>query len=341
MKENRIQRQLLILLTGSLLVAVPELPGGVKARYLHRRMTNPGQMITAKEYFTTDLLGDTKMVPAAGGAEGDCHFSEASTEGSWELYGGGEHEIAIRVQNYYDELRVTEASISYEAKLWVEEPDGEAGEKADDAGPGLKVGSDGTVLEECAGTLPGNSLSDETLILSVPSLADWSYQDGTVVTVCIFGKVPYKKTLRMNFTLHTADTEMQCEDADSSGKKADSSEGFLVMRNPACALGVRETRPGQNHLVAGGEGLDFLITARGSGETGEDDSVQAVLYRYEKETGFYKPEVLTSVLSEDVRMQAGENQSWKPLVKETAARGTYRLAFNWKNKTEYWDFLVR
>lgn len=199
---------------GVLLLAVLCLLGGLLARYVHQTVTGTGQITAENFYFTADLLGDTTMVPTEGEAEERYSFGDASTEGSWYLYGAGAHEIPIQVQNYYDELRVTEQEISYQAEISVKDAEGNTVTPANGAGPTL-TDADGSAFTN--GTLPGETQSAQTLTLSIPAYTSWNYTDGTVVTIAISSKKPYRKTLTLRFTLYATDTTLKYQVLDSAG----------------------------------------------------------------------------------------------------------------------------
>ncbi len=202
-----------------LLVAVCCFFGGVFARYLYQRSTDYSQIVADHFYFTADLLGDTQMVPVDGVQGEHYNFTAASTEGSWYLYGASEHRIQIRVQNYYDDLRVTEDAISYRAEVSVKKADGTAIQKTETF-PILKKGeenfSSGTLstLEDGADTA-GKAYDD--LILDIPAYTEWTYEDGTVVTAKISSEKPYRKTLTLQFVLYATDTALRYKVVDSAG----------------------------------------------------------------------------------------------------------------------------
>lgn len=213
--------------TGCLLIAVCCLFGGVLARYIHQTVTENSQISADRFYFTANLLGDTKMVTADGGQEDTYTFGEKSTEGTWYLYGASEHKIKVKVQNYFDELRVTDGEIAYTGSVTVTGPDGQT--IAKDAGTGSvypewKQGTgekEETLVSFSSGTLDAKTgdekQNDTTLTLDIPSHTQWNYTDGTVVTAKIVSTSPYKKTLTMNFVLYATDTTLKYQVVDSVG----------------------------------------------------------------------------------------------------------------------------
>ncbi len=227
-KEKSWQRAL----AGGLLLFVCILGGGIAAKYFYQSITDPGQAIAENFYFTADLLGDTKMVPADGEESSTYSFGEASTEGSWYLYGAGKHEIKIQVQNYYDELRTTEKEITYTAEISVKKADGTS---IQTDGSGLQLlGEDGNSIS--GGTLTGKVQSVQTVTLSIPAYTDWNYEDGTDVTVKLKSSTPYSKTLTSHFTLYATDTTLKYEVIDSVGSPYAE---LILMTNIDGTVGVQ------------------------------------------------------------------------------------------------------
>ncbi len=110
---------------------------------------------------------------------------------------------------------------------------------------------------------------------------------------------------------------------------------FTVAKTPVYALQVQETSSkAQNHLVTGGETLSFTVTAKSG-----TDNVAVALYKY---TGSnYQKVELTSMFDDAQPVLNNENSSWTPTIQSEAEPGTYRLAFQYYDKTEYWDFIVK
>jgi len=211
-KQEKDRKRWRKLTAGGLLLAVCCLVGGISARYIHQTISRTSQITSEHYYFTVDLLGDTTMVADTGETSDTFAFGEESTEGTWSLYGAGEHEIAIQVQNYYDNLRITEKEISYTASVTAKNPDGT--EVAGDKLPTLQT-TDRT--EFTKGTLEGDQESAETITLVVPSYTNWSYEDGTIVTVTLHSTAPYTKTLTLHFQIYATDNTLQYEIVDSVG----------------------------------------------------------------------------------------------------------------------------
>lgn len=214
-QENGQLRQKIYI--GCLLAAVCCLFVGILACYIYQTVTENSQITAETFYFTTNILGDTKMVTADGAEETGYSFGDTSTENTWNLYGASEHNITIQVQNYYDELRITGKEIAYEGSVTVQNAKGNEIKKGSEAEfPALKLGD--SAFEK--GTLTPAASGDKAqaeLTFSVPAYTEWNYEDGTVVTVRIKSTSPYKKTLTMNFVLYATDTTLKYKVVDSVG----------------------------------------------------------------------------------------------------------------------------
>ena len=209
-KEDRQLRHKIYI--GFVCVAVCCLFVGILAKYIYEKATQTSQITADQFYFTADLLGDTKMVSTEGEEGTTYSFGEKSTSGIWYLYGASTHNINIKVQNYFDELRINEQDISYEGDISVKDPKGNEITTVNNLA--LKDGE--TTFTQ--GTLKaGNDQRSKTLTAAIPSHTDWQYEDGTTVTVTIQSTAPYKKTLTMKFILYATDTTMKYQINDSAG----------------------------------------------------------------------------------------------------------------------------
>ena len=208
-RERQLRQRILI---GGLLIAVCCLFGGVFAKYIHQNVTGTSQVMAENFYFTADLLGDTRMVSEDGQAGESFSFGEASTEGTWYLYGAGTHSIDVQIQNFYDALRVTEKDITYRAEVSIQDKNGNTLSAPD----GLQVQTaDGNLFTD--GTLTGGSASFQALTLQVPDHMTWAYDDETAVTVTVASSAPYRKTLTLHFVLYATDTTLKYRVTDSTG----------------------------------------------------------------------------------------------------------------------------
>lgn len=117
---------------------------------------------------------------------------------------------------------------------------------------------------------------------------------------------------------------------------------FNVQANPKYTLKVAEGNGTgvRNHLAKSGQNFDFIVTA--NAENGINDSVKVNLYRYHtsgSEQGKYQKILLSSIF-EGTPDLSEVNKKWNPKVVQNAAPGTYRLEFQYGDKTEYWDFII-
>ncbi len=174
---------------------------GVFAKYAYQHDSTPGQITADNFYFTTDLTGDTVMV-----LQGDTdtyNFGQESTTGRWQLYGGVQHTLTIKVQNYYDDLRVTGADITYTATV--------------STNSAATTGADGLTVSSASGTLTGDDKHDDALTLTIPAHNSWAYNDGDTVTLTVTSTAPYEKTFTLIFTLHTVNDVLSYRVLDTVG----------------------------------------------------------------------------------------------------------------------------
>ena len=120
------------------------------------------------------------------------------------------------------------------------------------------------------------------------------------------------------------------------------SAAFWITADPQYALKAEETSKtdqtrDKNHLVKAGDTFAFNLTAMVDGEAGTD-TVDVQVYQYNGKS--YDKIAWNAVFNGEQSIQAGIDQKWHPTVSENAAKGVYRLAFTWHDKTEYWDFMV-
>ena len=79
--------------------------------------------------------------------------------------------------------------------------------------------------------------------------------------------------------------------------------------------------------------MNFTVETK----SGTDD-VAVKLYKY---TGrAYQAVDLTSVLDTQPALSS-TTRTWTPKVQSEAPAGTYRLSFQYYDKTEYWDFIIK
>lgn len=200
-KSTQKKKYIIIMIVIILLLLV-----GVLSKYIFDHQTDVSQVTADKFYFTVDVLGDTTMESDGNGNDS---FGEKSTTKTWQLYGASEHQMKIKVQNYFDELRINDQDIEYKADVNVEDPNGKmiSFDRLE-----LKDG-DQTFKN---GKLIGKEKQNQTLILQIPSYDKWNYKDGTTVIAKIQSTSPYKKTLTMRFILYATDTSLKYKIVDDA-----------------------------------------------------------------------------------------------------------------------------
>jgi hypothetical protein len=197
---------------------------GAGARYLRSEKSNPGQVTAQEFYFTTDLLGDSYMVDENGTpGEGNTYSFPAVQSGTYYLYGGGAHEITIKVQNFNDTERITKESIPYTAEVTVKTPE-KTQENGETVSPSYEAAN--VTLKKDTDPFTEGTLEQkenerkqvtDTLVLNIPDNQTKPYADGTVVTVTLESKAPYVKKIQLNFVLYSVDTALRYEVKDSVG----------------------------------------------------------------------------------------------------------------------------
>lgn len=212
--SNRLK--VILILAGAALMLV----GGLEARYFWQSWSEYAAVTSEPFYFTADLLGDTEMTAGAT-TETENLYSMANPSGTWHLYGGGEHKVDFTIQNYYDDLRVTQNVIEYTVTV-----NGIDGVTVIDA-------KDNTALPEGSLTLGTSTASadgkesytkaEQKLSLTIPA----GYTEEKTVTVVITSTKPYKKTLTLNFKVYPASKGLIYEVVDS----VNSPYAELIIRN--------------------------------------------------------------------------------------------------------------
>lgn len=200
-KQNLLRPVILAGIIGTL-----ALSGFVGAKYLLNFFSDTGKVTSDKFYFTSDLLGDQRMIATNGEASGNYQFQDVQ-EGQWHLYGGGKHQISLSIRNFADAKRVTEETITYTAEVTAEDADG-------------NPVADLVTFEREAGnaaayTLSGGAEQKDMWSLSVKPHEDVPYTDGTKVTVTVQSTSPYKKIMKFQFLLYAVDTYLSYEIKDN------------------------------------------------------------------------------------------------------------------------------
>lgn len=189
--------------------------GWTAAKYLRNFPETSGVMTSESFYFTAELLGDSEMTQF----EGEHFFLNNPENGTWHLYGGGEHKVTINVRNYYDDLRVTQEVITYSAGV---KGENDIGATLTD-GNGNQLGDTltlGTQPETESGTYEKD---EQQLCLTIPD----NYKETSTVTVTIQSSRPYTKIMELSFVVYPAEQALTYEIVDS----VNSPYAELIIRN--------------------------------------------------------------------------------------------------------------
>ena len=208
-KENKISSNQKIVIA---IIIVLALIGGVGAKYLLKFSSDKGKVTADKFYFTTDLLGDQTMIAAIGENASNYRYEDIQ-KGEWHLYGGGAHDISFQVRNFADEKRVTKTKISYTANVEAKKSDGSVIQNLATIQKSGETGQNTNAA--VTSTLAGEQSATDSLVLSIKSSNEISYDEGTEVVVTITSTSPYKKTMEFHFKLYTVDTYLRYEVKDS------------------------------------------------------------------------------------------------------------------------------
>lgn len=129
-------------------------------------------------YFTVDLLGDT--------------IEPSSLQKTFNLYGGDTKTINFKIQNYFDDFRITQLDTKYTVSLEVELP---GGSSYDENLVELTRTGDDTFTKSV-------KCVDECT-LNIPN----GYSNNTKVIVTVSSVAPYSKVMTVIFNLKTFDSE--------------------------------------------------------------------------------------------------------------------------------------
>jgi hypothetical protein len=153
--------------------------------------------------------------------------------------------------------------------------------------------------------------------------------------------------------------------------KLSAAAAFTVVQSPTYALSVTAVGNTASRVVSAGGSLDLTVkasrtvsgssdgTTSGTGNAADKLDVAVALYRYQSgsstssgtgtasagstASGTYTLVGTGAVFTEAVSAvtASGSGVPWKPVIRQDAASGTYRLAFKIGDKTEYLDFIVQ
>jgi hypothetical protein len=138
-----------------------------------------------------------------------------------------------------------------------------------------------------------------------------------------------------------------------------AEDTFTVVSSPTYALSATVGGKDASRIVSVGGNLDITVKASCStggssggmvsdtNSTSNGLGVNVKLYRYQSgsitSSGTYTlvgtDTVFTSAVAALSSNANGVN--WKPVIRENAAPGTYRLEFTYGDKTDYLDFIVQ
>ncbi len=202
-----------IIIIPIIIILFCSLVGTVVAKYLYSNTTGNGVISLNKYYFTTSLTGDDKMIDQS--AKGGVGYQyEASVDKTWNLYGGGTHNFSFEIMNYFDNERVTQASIKYTISVTISDPN-------------VSVNSLITLKDENNNTITSGELlnnngseylkDSDTVNVHIESSENIDYEDQTEVIITINSSSPYEKTLKMKFILNRIDSAFSYKIIDSVG----------------------------------------------------------------------------------------------------------------------------
>jgi hypothetical protein len=199
--------------------------GVVAAKSILNLSSEAGAMTSTEFYFTANVLEDTQMVADENGQ----YSLPEDASGTWNLYGGGEHTLTITLQNYYDDLRITQGEIDYTVSL-VASSDGASFSVDGNGGADLST-SDGTSNPDIAtryslGSVNSVAQATQKLSLKIDALPD-DVTEPKTVKVMVKSSAPYEKTLQLTFNVYPAGSGVTYEVVDS----ANSLYAELIIRN--------------------------------------------------------------------------------------------------------------
>jgi hypothetical protein len=223
-QQNRKKKNLKILVVLFILISVTI----AYAKYSSVRNLRDGQADAERFYFITNILGDSTMLDASGATgDGSTYSFPECQSGTWYLYGKDKHAINIQIQNYSDDLRITEDSISYTANVT-------GSNNYDTSNITLQNTNQGNKETY---SLTGNQKSTDNWLLEIPAYNEQEYSENTYITVTLESISPYKKDIELNFILSTEETVLTYRIEDS----ADSPYASLILMNYAVIQGSTNT----------------------------------------------------------------------------------------------------
>ncbi len=205
-REKRIHLPSLssLIMVAVLLVIV--LIGGLFARFAYNKIYLENRVGAKDFYFTVDLLGDTTTVESL---ERDIH-----------IYGGETAELKFKVQNYFDNKRVTEYNLKYDISY--------ACDKPEYTGCSLTL-ADGSAITANGNQMDGGGKKTNEYKLMLPL----GYKEETKVTVYVSSTSPYTKNMEVRFILHPGEADLLYRVEDIPG--APFAELIIMANKPVDA----------------------------------------------------------------------------------------------------------
>lgn len=122
----------------------------------------------------------------------------------------------------------------------------------------------------------------------------------------------------------------------STSQKAEAV--FNVIKTPEIALSVSGSGNKENTLLQPGESIQLAVSS--TGQIKSQQKVIVTLYQYQTNTKNYRKMQLDQIFETPTAELELGDAIWKTRIKEQAEPGTYRLEFQYGDKTEYWDFII-
>lgn len=122
----------------------------------------------------------------------------------------------------------------------------------------------------------------------------------------------------------------------STSQKAEAV--FHVIKTPEIALSVSGSGNTENTLLQPGESIQLAVSS--TGQIKSQQKVIVTVYQYQKSTKNYRKMQLDQIFETPTAELEFGDAIWKTRIKEQAEPGTYRLEFQYGDKTEYWDFII-
>ena len=167
------------LLALAVVVVLLCLVGGLAAKYVVVDNKDDNQISANDFYFSIDLLSATDQY--AGQDENKI------TERTIHLYGATQTSLSFKVRNYFDDLRINPADITYTISY-----------KATAGVPAVLESGNSQVTSGASYTLTHGTQDFDEFVVSAPN----NTVEGGEIEVTVASSVPYVKTMTMTIVLH-------------------------------------------------------------------------------------------------------------------------------------------